>query len=278
MSVSEITFGDFAPEHLDGAWALSHQAGWPHRPEDWALGLSLSAGIVALARGRVVGASLFTPYGRDAATINMVIVDQNMRGRGVGRTLMERMLQIGDGRECRLVATPEGLPLYEKLGFSATETILQHQGVAAPNPQPDGVEPASLADMETMAAMDRIACGMDRRALFARIAGTGRFAVLRRRGECVGFAAHRDFGRGQVIGPAVAGHGDDAKALISFFLAERPGAFVRVDTPAAGELAPWLARRGLFHAGLGLAMSRGGQTYEAPSPMRTFALASQALG
>jgi len=278
MEAGEIALAEFAPEHLDGALALSRQAGWPHRRQDWEMVLALSAGLVALEQGRVVGAALFTPYGRDAAMINMVIVDQAMRGRGVGRALMERALQNGEGRECRLIATSEGLPLYEKLGFSATHAVVQHQGAAAPTLRPQGVEPASRDDMDAIAALDRVACGVDRRALFALLAETARFVVLRRRDEVAGFAALRNFGRGDVIGPVVAGHGEDAKALISFFLAERPGAFVRVDTPTAGDLASWLAGRGLLHVGGGVAMRRGGKPPYASSEMRTFALASQALG
>ena len=278
MAAVDITFADFAPQHLDGALVLSRQAGWPHRREDWAMALSLSAGIVAIERGRVVGACLLTPYGLDMATISMVIVDQAMRGRGVGRTLMERALGNSEGRECRLVATREGAPLYEKLGFSATEAILQHQGAAIPIPPPDSVEPASSDDIDDIAALDQTACGMDRRALIGRLAETGRFAVLRGEGALKGFAAVRDFGLGHVIGPVVAGASADAKTLIAFFLAAHAGSFVRVDTPAAGDLAPWLAGRGLVHVGGGVAMRRGGQASRFPAPMRTFALASQALG
>lgn len=278
MAAADITFTDFAPQHLGAALVLSRQAGWPHRREDWAMALSLSRGIVALAPGYVAGTCLLTPYGPDAATIGMVIVDQAMRGRGVGRALMERALRSGEGRECRLVATQEGAPLYEKLGFTATEAILQHQGAAVPTAQPDRVEPASPGDIDAIAALDRSACGMDRRALIDRLAETGRFAVLRGEGALKGFAALRDFGLGRAIGPVVAGDSADAKALIAFFLAAHAGSFTRVDTPATADLALWLAGRGLIHAGGGVAMRRGGQAPHVPAPMRTFALASQALG
>ena len=73
---------------------------------------------------------MMTPYGDDAATINMVIVDAAMRGRGLGRKMMEEALAKAGERTCCLVATQEGLPLYEKLGFVATGEIVQHQGEA----------------------------------------------------------------------------------------------------------------------------------------------------
>ena len=55
-------------DHSAGAWRLSQQAGWPHRPRTWALTLSVSNGVVALQGGTVVGTALATIFGysRDA--------------------------------------------------------------------------------------------------------------------------------------------------------------------------------------------------------------------
>ena len=111
---------------------MSRQVKWPHRREDWELVQSVSQGIVALEEERVVATIMMTPYGDDAATINMVIVDAAMRGRGLGRKMMEEALGKAGERTCYLVATQEGLPLYESLGFVTTGEIVQHQGEALP--------------------------------------------------------------------------------------------------------------------------------------------------
>ncbi len=130
MTAEQISLEAMETEHLDGAVLLSREAGWPHRREDWELVLSVSEGIVALQDGRVVATTMMTPFGSDAAAINMVIVDAAMRGRGLGRRLMDAALEKAGARNCRLVATKEGLPLYEKLGFVAVGEIVQHQGKA----------------------------------------------------------------------------------------------------------------------------------------------------
>ena len=57
----------------------------------------------------MVATTLLTPYGDDAATINMVVVDASMRGRGLGRSLMEEALAKAGERTCYLMATQEGL-------------------------------------------------------------------------------------------------------------------------------------------------------------------------
>ncbi|AWB07093.1 GNAT family N-acetyltransferase (plasmid) [Azospirillum humicireducens] len=274
----------FEPKHLKDALLLSQQAQWPHRLEDWSLTLSLSQGLVALdaETSQVVGTVLMTPYGEDAATVNMVIVDEGWRGQGLGRRLMDEAMALAGARPLRLTATREGLPLYEKLGFREVGMVLQHQGEGGPVPPfaAEDVAPAAADDHAVIAALDRQAFGADRSLLLDRFAEVGSFTLLRRNGAAVGFAALRDFGRGQVIGPVVAPDAEGAKALIGPIIAAHPGKFLRVDTTAGTGLGPWLADCGLRHVGGGVAMRRPAPATAAqPSaPVSTFALASQALG
>lgn len=274
----------FESKFLKDALALSRQAQWPHRLEDWSLNLALSQGLVAVdaESAKVVGTVLMTPYGEDAATINMVIVDEGWRGQGLGRRLMDEAMALAGNRPLRLVATTDGLPLYEKLGFREVGTVLQHQGEAGPMSlvAAEDVVSAGTDSAAAIAALDRQAFGADRGLLLERFAEVGSFTLLRRNGTPVGFAALRDFGRGQVIGPVVAPDADGAKALIGPIIAANPGKFLRVDTTADTGLGPWLADVGLRHVGGGIAMRRPASTAAPPSaaPVSTFALASQALG
>jgi predicted N-acetyltransferase YhbS len=278
MQTSQIDIAAFGPEHLDAAVTLSRQAGWPHRQEDWQMALALSQGLVALENGRVVGTVLVTPYKADCATINMVIVDEAMRGRGLGRRLMDAGLRIAGDRPLRLVATAEGLPLYEKFGFQQTGTVLQHQGVVAKIAAPLMTELSTGADFEAIAKLDRSAFGADREGLIAHLAKLGEFAVIRRDGRVCGYAALRPFGRSEVIGPVVAVDLSDAKALVSHFIAMRPGSFLRVDTTADTGLSDWLVERGLANVGGGIAMAKPLIECTANPATTIFALANQALG
>ncbi|MCZ7467363.1 GNAT family N-acetyltransferase [Rhizobium rhizogenes] len=278
MQASPIAIQSFQPEHLDAAVELSRQAGWPHRREDWALVLSLSKGFVALENGRVVGTAMATLLGDGCATVNMVIVDETMRGRGLGRQLMRAAMDAAENRECRLVATADGLPLYEKLGFAAFGEVLQHQGTPAATERPADVAWAETVAPATLAALDAQAFGADRTALFAALAERARFALVKEQGVIKGFAALRAFGRGEVIGPVVAENAEIARDLIAFILSERPGAFLRVDTTADTGLAPWLAEKGLGHVGGGIAMRRPKADIAPDRKLKTFALTSQALG
>ncbi|MDX8452277.1 GNAT family N-acetyltransferase [Mesorhizobium sp. VK9D] len=279
MQQGEIELRDFGPDHIEGAVALSRQENWPHRPQDWQMALQLSSGAVALdGQGRVTGTILVTPYGTDCAMINMVIVDRNMRGLGLGRRLMEQAFALAQKRPLRLVATADGMPLYQKLGFVPSGTILQHQGSVAALGAPDGVEATSADDLLEIKALDRDAYGADREALIDALAERGQFAVIRRDGAIEAYAAIRPFGRGEVIGPVIAGSVEDAKALIGFFAASRAGAFLRVDTDSRTGIAGWLTEIGLAHVGGGVAMDRPSKKDAAQARPKVYALANQALG
>ncbi|MDX3805514.1 GNAT family N-acetyltransferase [Bosea thiooxidans] len=283
MDQETIDIVAFDERHLDGAVLLSREAGWPHRREDWAMLLALSHGFVALRGGHVAGTAMLTPFGDGCATINMVIVAASTRGRGLGRKLMDAALRACGERECRLTATADGLPLYEKLGFSATHEIRQHQGVPTPLPMDAATDAAELdwvgsESFPAVAALDLQALGMDRRPLLRLLAESGRMAMLREAGRVVGYAALRQFGRGEVIGPVIANTVEQAQSLLSFLIASRPGAFLRVDTAEGEKLSPWLSAHGLAGVGGGIAMRRNATSRQPAGPAKPFALASQALG
>jgi GNAT superfamily N-acetyltransferase len=278
MTAEQISLEAMETEHLDGAVLLSREAGWPHRREDWELVLSVSEGIVALLDGRVVATTIMTPFGSDSAAINMVIVDAAMRGRGLGRRLMDAALERAGTRSCRLVATKEGLPLYEKLGFVAVGEIVQHQGKALKVVAPANVSWARDDDYEKICSLDRTASGLDRSRLMSVLRHAAQFAVVRDKGEVAAFAGLRAFGRGLVVGPVVASSSQQAKDLIGFMLAHHEGDFVRLDTDLSTGLGPWLTEHGLVHVGGGIPMQRGSKLERAETSYRTYALVNQALG
>jgi GNAT superfamily N-acetyltransferase len=278
MTAEQISLEAMEAGHLEGAVLLSREVGWPHRREDWELMLSVSEGIVALQDDRVVATTMMTPFGSDAATINMVIVEKAMQGRGLGRKLMDAALEKAGARNARLVATKEGLPLYEKLGFVAVGEIVQHQGNALKVEAPANVFWAGDDEHERISALDRASCGLDRSKLMNALRQMAQFAVIREKGEVSAFAGLRAFGRGLVIGPVAATSVEQARDLIQFMLSHHEGAFVRVDTEYSNGLGPWLAERGLVHVGGGVPMQRGLKVERAETPYRPFALVSQALG
>lgn len=274
---STLIFKSLNETHLSGALRLSAEAGWPHRLEDWAFVAGISNGVVAMDGDRVVATAMATPFGT-TAMVNLIIVDAAMRGRGVGRDIMCRAMDTTAADAWQLVATEDGQPLYEKLGFRSIGKILQHQGVVGTVPATGHAQWACDSDQREILSLDSSATGMDRSSLYATLADKARFAVIRNKTGISGFAAVRCFGRGEVAGPVVARSVDDGISLLALIMSERRGRFLRVDTGADTGLSPWLTEQGLLHAGSGVLMQKGVLS-NTPSLSHTlFALASQALG
>ncbi|MBW9065937.1 GNAT family N-acetyltransferase [Rhizobium herbae] len=278
MQTESIVLAPFEAHHVRGALALSRAAGWAHRREDWEMIRSLSEGRVALTGDRVVGTALMTPFGDTCSAINMIIVDESQRGRGLGRKLTTAVLGLAGERECRLTATNDGLPLYEKLGFVATHQIFRHQGIAGKAGAPENVEWIGPDALPAVKALDRTAFGADRDALYNALAKEGSFAAIRKGDHIVAFAATRLFGKGQVVGPVVAENSEQARDLLAFILSSKEGRIVRVDIPEQTGLSSPLEDWGLRREGTVIAMVRGAAGQSETPAVQTFCLASQAIG
>lgn len=271
-STAPLLLQPFTTAHLPGALRLSQQAGWPHRAEDWGLTLSVSQGVVVEHEGQVMATALCSAFGPVAA-LNMIIVDAALRGRGLGRKLMDAVIAEAGPREMRLVATRDGLPLYEKLGFVATGAIAQHQGEARAADPGRPVRRGAPFDPAALAAMDGAASGMERAPLLSAIADRGE--VFSTAG---GFALLRAFGRGHVLGPVVARDAATARALIAAAASALQGRFLRLDLAGQPELGAFAEELGLARVGGGTAMVRSPLATPTPGGFTTFALVSQALG
>jgi predicted N-acetyltransferase YhbS len=265
------------------AQALTASFGWPHRMEDWALMLQLGRGLVAERQGRLVGTAMGWRYGADWATLGMIGVPVEMQGQGIGRRLLRAVMQDLTGRSLALHATQAGMSLYAAEGFAPAGSVVQHQGIAvasesAPLPRSMRLRPVTPADLPAIVALDRAACGMDRRHLLAALLERPEGVALETAEDDIGgFALLRRFGRGRVIGPLVAANREQAKAMIATLLGSFAGQFLRIDVPQEGELCDWLATAGLADAGKVIRMVRGANA-PVEGSARTFGLVSQAFG
>ncbi len=243
--MAAITLAPFLPEHVPQAVALSQQAGWQHSAEDWSMLLSMSDGIVALQSGQVVGTALRSDFGPHVSHISMVIAREDMRGQGVGRSVVSALLQ--PGRTLRLTATPLGRPLYESLGFRTMLSLGKYIGTVCKQVFPaTGVGVASPSDLEQIIALENASYGGDRRALIRNLFDIAQLAVARdASGAVVAYAALRPFSDMLVLGPIVASDVKTAEKLIGYFANIAKGQTLRVDTYDPLELDPCLKQIGL---------------------------------
>jgi predicted N-acetyltransferase YhbS len=261
---------------LEAAHRLSAEAAWPHRLEDWRLFHALGNGVVACDEtAAIVGTAMAWHYGARAGTLGMFLVPPAQQGRGIGRRLMQSLLDEAGARNLMLNATAAGLRLYAASGFGVIGAIRQLHGQCRPLSGATAARLLQRDDHAALHALDETAFGAPRTALLDRLIEDGDAVVIGAPQAVTGFAIRRKFGRGEVIGPVVAATERDAFALVAALVV--PG-FLRIDVPVtATRLLARLTGAGLVDAGGATIMIRGAWP-ASPPRARRFALVSQALG
>lgn len=261
---------------------MSQALNWPHRREDWAIGIQLGEGVVIEEQGEVIGSAILWRWGDEAATIGLVIVANQHQGRGLGKQLMLALLEKVPGYNVRLHATEMGKGLYEKLGFVTCGKIMQYQTPSlnsVPTVQiPTGLtlSTATQDDQDRLVQMDQAAHGLYRPELIAHLIDDNQTAMLQDDAQQArGFASLRRFGRGWVIGPIIADSFPVAQALTAALMQGLKGEYLRMDTDAALPMAAWFESLGLSNVDSPVTMVRGDVWM--PQGMQAFGLMTQAM-
>lgn len=279
MSASTI---DAASERdAEQLLAVSASVRWAHTLDDWH-GI-LESALVFVHRapdGAIVGTGAVFPFPPDLAAIGMIIVRPEHQGRGLARAMMRRcMASMGTlAPSFLLIATPQGRPLYEQLGFEVVDHILRMTRARSVDASPTDGDVVTLAagDADAVYRLDAEAFGADRRrALGPRIARRRRGALLRRRGVVVGYGLSDGGCAAISVGPIVAPDPDGAVAVVRH-LAEGESA-VRLDVPAEqSQLLSALDALGFERGDAAPIMRLGGRGLPG-NRERLFATASRAI-
>ena len=211
--------------------------------------------VVAELGGRVVGSN-FLDERSVIAGVGPITVDPGVQDRGVGRRLMQDVLDRAAARHfvgVRLLQAAyhgRSLSLYAKLGFQVRDVLACMQGSpVATEVLGRSVRPAREADLESGNRVCRLVHGFDRGGELMDAIREGTATVVEHDGRITGYATALAF-----FGHAVGETDDDLKALIgaapSF---AGPGILV----PARSPLFHWCLDKGLRVVQLMTLMSRG---------------------
>jgi len=281
MTDGDVATRAMADADLEHGLALSTAEGWPHTLDDWRASFARGSGVVAETGNRLVGTALWWPLGRHAATIGLVLVAKDARGRGIARQMVEEICARTPGIGLLLNATEMAVGVYLKAGFTPVREVFQYQGMVARDvrrpAEPDGsLRPVRADDVAAIAALDRNATGLDRRHLLTPHCDAGDGSVALRDGGLAGFALHRRFARGRVIGPLIAETRETAHTLLARQLAQHSGTWARIDATARAGMSDELERAGLARAATVITMVRGFVLPDDAAP-QVFALHSHAF-
>ncbi|MEX2141942.1 MAG: GNAT family N-acetyltransferase [Pirellulales bacterium] len=244
MTVADVSLG----------MRLKEQAGWNQVEADWRRFLAMQPDgcFVAELDGAPVGTAVGCVFGL-VAWVAMVLVDEAVRGRGIGRALVEHAVSFVEGqgaRSVRLDATPLGRPVYEKLGFVPQFELTRYAATLDPRscqPHASLATQASLRlalqdDYEAIFALDYAATYSDRRKFLALLFNErpAQVYVVDRERQVEGYLTIRHGSAAVQLGPCIA-NAEAGERLFGDACRRLAGARVYLDVPCSHDRAVRLA-------------------------------------
>lgn len=215
---SEVEFEPLTDRVVDSACALSAQAGWEQTREDWLRLARLPGGgvWVWIRDGEVRASYSLAAYGKAVAWIGMILVDQEYRGRGLGKAAFAASLKEAAARSFPVLgldATDLGAPIYRKFDFRDVCPVTRWRGI----PGATKARRACAVKMhDGIAEWDRKISGVDRRGLLEDLAASGATILsLEGPGGVRGFGVLRPARTAWFLGPVTAASPADFEDLLN---------------------------------------------------------------
>jgi GNAT superfamily N-acetyltransferase len=270
--LDEVTQRRMTLADLPAADRLRAQAGWNQTAKDWRRLLNWEPEGCFLAEtphGEVVATVTTTVYSGAPriAWVGMMLVDERVRRRGLGRTMLAQALDWLDRHEVPVVAldaTPLGKTLYDSMGFSTVYGLQRREARAPEVRRVHGLRRLSADDVPRLANLDSAAFfGADRLHFLRDLAAAqpnGGWLAERDAGVIEGYVLARPGAHAWQVGPLVARDPATADRLLQAALAPLAGDKVVLDTPDPGsnpDAAALAARYGFEPVRPFIRMSRG---------------------
>ncbi|GIN90081.1 acetyltransferase [Siminovitchia terrae] len=224
------------PELID----LSASIGWDYDTPE--INTIMSVGTIyghRTEQGDIISSAAIIPYDNKLASIGMVIVNEKYRGYGLGKELTQACINsVSNEVTIMLIATKEGKPLYERLGF---QTVTWVHKCLSDNYKPHSpvyegsdfcVLPLTDIHFEKVHELDESAVGANRGPfLKSRIQQAKQGIVVRgKSGILLGYGLGIEGPINMILGPIVAIN-EDVASYIIHHLANGYQGKIRIDVP-----------------------------------------------
>jgi ribosomal protein S18 acetylase RimI-like enzyme len=262
-----LDFTLFTRRHIPEFLALAAAEGWISGA--WELEFLLAAFpagcLVCGYDGVAVAFVTSVKYDRSGWLGNL-IVRPEQRGQGIGSALLLRALEALEQAGTRtvwLTASGSGRPIYERIGFSAIDTVVRWEGTGSL------ADNREISGTHEMVALDASGWGDSRELLLGRVAGRGPVSLVP-----AGFLVCQKWHGAVQLGPWCCVNAASAAALLGQAVVPcRQGTRIFLDVPEGNRAAPGLLRSDGFFAGSAATLMYRGDA-PAYAPERIFALAS----
>ncbi|MEH7250420.1 GNAT family N-acetyltransferase [Neobacillus niacini] len=229
---------------VSGLIELSASVGWDYDEKE--IGTVLSSGKIfghRNAEGKIVSSAAIIPYDTSLASIGMVIVNKDFRGMGLGKKATRKCIEsVSRETTIMLIATEEGKPLYEKMGFNTVDFVHKYlcdNYIINTKPLNNSdiiFEEFSGVDIDELLELDEDAFGDKRcRFLINRIKQSEKCLVLKdNNGIIVGYGLSIMGPINLILGPIVAPDFQTALVLIDKLSSKHQGK-LRIDVPSGND-------------------------------------------
>ncbi|HHQ8913404.1 TPA: GNAT family N-acetyltransferase [Bacillus cereus] len=210
-------------ENIEDIVALSSYIGWDYNREE--IETIFKSGIVYGVwneRKKLIASAAIILYGEALASIGMVIVHPDYKGRGIGKIITDACVKsVSAHTPIMLIATDEGKPLYEKLGFRAVSYVSKYicnsynvNNYCMRNE--DYMMNYEECDLEEIIKLDEYAFGTNRKGFVTkRIMQSEQCTVVRDKEQNVlGYGLSIQTPENKIIGPVVAKNDEMAMRIV----------------------------------------------------------------
>lgn len=229
---------------IEGLISFSQSVGWDYDRDE--IRTVMSSGKILGHQnelGQIVSSGAIIPYDTHLASIGMIIVNQQYRGQSLGKEITQACIErVPEKVSIMLIATPEGKPLYEKMGFKEVGYVhkfISNNYVPSNNSLSEGlkIEVFAVGDFDKVVELDKNAFGDSRRKfLVNRINQSRQSLVLRDvNGRILGYGLSILGSDNLILGPIVAPNFNTAAYLINQLALNHRGK-LRIDTPISNKM------------------------------------------
>lgn len=265
LSEAQVIMRRLTEDDAAACVALCQAVGWiRHDLSSWIKRIRLAGeGSFGLfVDERLVGTALGLAYDQSIAWVGVVVTHPDFQRRGYSTRLMETVLDYlkKQGVQCIMLdATPQGRPVYERVGFHPLYRVEVWQGIATPHHDPNRpavpVHPGSADDLPAIIALDAGIFGTPRPKLiteqfddFPELAWVSYSGDQLEGFLLANWSASPDGEKFAHVGPWYHSDPAGAEALLVAALHALAGLAIRFDVPEQNEAAKKiLAKHGFEH-------------------------------
>lgn len=259
-------------DDLEFADQVRASCGWNQTFADWRRLIAHEPAGCFCAEwdGVRAGTVTTTSYGKDLAWIGMMLVHPDLRRRGISTALMNEAIGYLRKRNIRCIkldATPEGEPVYQKIGFKPEWRLRRWEA------RLDGPKTTGGLFLDRHRELDIIAFGAGRADWLEKLgADSGNVLVSEH-----GYGMARDGMRANYLGPVVAGNLDEGLSICRQLIRRLEG-LTFWDIPQSNVVAEKLAEELGFIPTRSLLRMWMGEENVAGDPQLQFGIGEPATG